>query len=93
MPSKEEKYQALKEQLEQGFTWPSLYMFKFIVPADNKRLAQVERLFNAKEAQISTRTSRKGNFVSVTAKELMISPEKVIARYREAEAIDGVISL
>ncbi len=93
MTDKDSKYAKLKSQLEEGFTWPSLYMFKFIVPADNQRVAQVEQLFNSKEAQVSRRQSRKGNFVSVTAKELMLSPEKVIERYREAESIEGVISL
>jgi putative lipoic acid-binding regulatory protein len=93
MGKNEDKYAKLKEQLKEGFTWPSLYMFKFIVPADNKRVAQVEQLFNTKEAQISMRTSSKGNFISLTAKELMLSPEKVIERYRQAENIEGVISL
>ena len=68
-------------------------MFKFIVPADNVKIAQVERLFNSNEAEISIRNSRKGNFVSITAKEMMLSPEKVIERYLDAENIKGLISL
>jgi hypothetical protein len=63
------------------------------VPAQNEKIAQVEGLFNTEEAQIQLRQSRKGNFVSFTAKEMMISPEKVIERYVEAEAIEGLISL
>lgn len=93
MDKRKEKYQKLQEQLEQGFDWPTVYMFKFIVPADNAKIAQVENLFNAKEAQISIRNSRKGNFVSITAKEMMMSPEKVIDRYLKAEGIEGLISL
>jgi hypothetical protein len=93
MDAKKEKYEKLREQLSQSTTWPSLYMFKFIVPAQNEKIAQVEGLFNTEEAQIQLRQSRKGNFVSFTAKEMMISPEKVIERYVEAEAIEGLISL
>ncbi len=93
MDPKREKYQKLLGQLTESLEWPSVYMFKFIVPADNERIAQVESLFNSKEAQISIRNSRKGNFVSITAKEMMMSPEKVIDRYVEAEAIKGLISL
>ncbi|MGK0406834.1 MAG: putative lipoic acid-binding regulatory protein [Roseivirga sp.] len=93
MDAKKEKYEKLRVQLSQSSTWPSLYMFKFIVPADNGKIAQVEQLFNTEEAQIQLRQSRKGNFVSVTAKEVMISPEKVIERYIEAEGIEGLISL
>ena len=80
-------------QLTDNFDWPTVYMFKFIVPADNSKIAQVESLFNSEEAEISLRNSRKGNFVSITAKEMMLSPEKVIDRYVKAEGIKGLISL
>ena len=93
MDSREEKYEKLKIQLEEGFKWPSLYMFKFIIPADNEKLAQVESLFNSKEAQINTRQSSKGNFISITVKEVMMSPQQVIDRYVESEAVEGLISL
>lgn len=93
MDPRKEKYQKLLVQLTEGFDWPSVYMFKFIVPADNTKIAQVESLFDAHQAEISIRSSKKGNFVSITAKELMISPEKVIERYLEAEEIQGLISL
>ncbi|WP_417610007.1 DUF493 family protein [Owenweeksia hongkongensis] len=93
MDSREEKYEKLKIQLEEGFEWPTLYMFKFIIPADNAKLAQIESLFNSKEAQINTRESSKGNFISVTVKEMMMSPQRVIDRYVESESIEGIISL
>lgn len=93
MDANKEKYEKLKEQLRQSTQWPSLYMFKFIVPADNDKIAQVEALFDSTQAQIQIRQSRKGNFVSVTAKEMMLSPENVINRYLEAEGIEGLISL
>lgn len=89
----EEKWQKLKEQLEAGNKWPAVYMFKFIVPSDNEKIAQVESLFNTDTAEVTMRTSKKGNFVSVTAKELMVNPDKVIERYKEAGGIEGLISL
>ena len=39
------------------------------------------------------RTSKKGNYVSVTAKEMMMSADKVIERYKDAAKIEGIISL
>ncbi len=90
---REGKYSKLLAQLEEGFEWPTVYMFKFIVPASHKKLAKVENLFNSREAQISIRESRKGNFISVTAKEMMLSPQKVIDRYEQAEEIEGLIAL
>ncbi|MDX5327063.1 MAG: DUF493 family protein [Bacteroidota bacterium] len=89
----EDKYEKLKEQLNAGTSWPSVYMFKFIVPADNQKIAQVENLFNTTEAEVTMRTSKNGNFISITAKEMMMSADKVIERYRQAEGIEGLISL
>lgn len=86
-------FDSLREKLEDGFDWPRVYLFKFIVPSDNKKIAEVESLFNSKEAQISMRTSKKGNYVSVTAKEMMMSADKVIERYKDAAKIEGIISL
>ena len=88
----EEKWNALREKLEMD-EWPRLYMFKFIVPADNERIALVENLFNTREAEVTMRTSKKGNFVSITAKEMMMSADSVIERYKSADGIEGLISL
>jgi len=93
MAGSEGKYDKLLQQLKDGFEWPSVYMFKFIIAADNQKLAQVENLFNSKEATVRITQSRKGNYLSVTAKEMMMSAEKVIDRYKEAEEIEGLITL
>ena len=93
MSDRKQKYEKLKAQLSEGFDWPSVYMFKFIIPADNKRLAKVENLFNTQESRVRIRQSSKGNYISVTAKEMMMSPDKVIERYLEAEKIEGLIAL
>lgn len=88
-----QKYQKLRNQLEEGFEWPQVYMFKFIVPASNAKVAKVEQLFNAKEARVTIRESSKGNFISITAQEMMLSPDRVIDRYQQAEHIEGLIAL
>lgn len=90
---KEAKYEALRLKLEEVETWPTLYMFKFIVPADNHKIAQVEALFNTEESEVKRRSSKNGNFMSITAVEMMMSADKVIERYREAEGIEGLMSL
>ena len=93
MQNKEEFYANLKIKLDEAIKWPSVYMYKFIVPGENKKVAEVEALFNTKTSHISTRPSSTGKFISVTAKEVMSSSEAVIAKYREAEVIEGLISL
>lgn len=88
----EDKFKNLYEKLQEQ-DWPSVYMFKFIAPADNKKLGLLESMVNSNEAIISRKVSKKGTYVSVTIQEMMISAEEVIARYRAAAEIQGVISL
>lgn len=89
---KKEFYENLKEKLDEQHSFPALYMFKFIIPADNQKLALVESLFG-EEAQISTNQSKSNKYISITAKEVMISSDSVIAVYQQAEKIEGIISL
>ena len=89
----DDNYASLKQKLEENVEWPSVYLFKFIIPADNIKLAELQSLFDSTEAQITTRSSKNGNFVSVSAKEMMINAERVIDRYKQAAKIEGIISL
>lgn len=81
--------QQFKDQLDQEHQWPAVYMFKFIVPKGIE--TQIEALFNAEET--SSKVSRRGNYVSVTARVTMGSSEEVIEIYRAANEIEGVIAL
>lgn len=85
-------YDGLREKLSEA-KWPAVYMFKFIVPADNAKIAQVQDLFDSKEAQINMRKSKTGKFVSISAKELMLNVDSIIERYKSAEKIEGLIAL
>jgi hypothetical protein len=42
----EEFYKNLEEKLANTNEWPTLYMFKFIIPNDLHKLALVEKLFD-----------------------------------------------
>jgi len=85
-------FKSLKNQLNQVGEWPRVYFFKFIIPANNKKLAKVEALFGS-EAQVHIKQSNKGNYLSISAKELMLNAERVIDRYEKASKIDGLIAL
>lgn len=85
-------YEGLKKKLEEQFSWPQVYMFKFIIPSDNHKLALVEALFGAM-AEVTTRQSSTNKFISITAKEMMLSPNEIIEVYKKAEKIEGIISL
>jgi len=89
----DEFYKRLKEQLEQDVAWPSLYLYKFIVPTSGEGPADIEKIFDGTGAVISTKQSRNGKYTSLSIKVQMASPDAVIAKYREVGKIEGIISL
>ncbi|MFW6019717.1 MAG: DUF493 family protein [Bacteroidales bacterium] len=85
-------YTGLKEKLNKVHSWPTVYMFKFIVPDYPQKLARVQELFSP-EAEVYYKSSRNGNYISVTGKEVVLGPEEVIRVYEKAEKINHVIAL
>lgn len=84
-------FDKLKAQLEQQ-EWPAVYLFKFICPNKPEELALVSALFG-EEADMTFHESKKGTYVSVSCKELMLDVNSIIDRYEKAAKIKGVISL
>lgn len=89
----EEFYERLKEELRTTSNWPSIYLYKFIVPTDTSRIIAVEEAFNNMGAVINTVQSKTGKFTSVSVNVNMESPEHVIEKYQEVSTIEGIISL
>ena len=89
---KEKELERLKAILERGTSWPSVYLFKLIIPSDHRIFARVRGLF-PDEARVFLRNSESGKYIIITVKELMISTDEVIERYRKALEIEGVIML
>ncbi len=85
-------FDTLREHLTKSVSWPSVYMFKFIAPAENRIFAMLHDLF-PQQAEFTNRHSAGGKYVSITVKEVMISVDEVIDRYQKASAIEGVIVL
>ncbi len=92
-PESEEFYARLRQQLQDDTTWPSPYLFKFIVPASLEKIAEIEAVFNNTNAIINTRDSSKGTYTSVSIKITMQSPDAVVEKYLEVSKVEGVISL
>lgn len=80
---------AFKEQLEAHTVFPTLYMFKFIVPKGKEQ--EIQNLLPNNEMIL--KKSTKGNYVSATIKAMMPSSEAIIAVYENASKIEGIISL
>lgn len=94
MDKSEEFYKKLREQLYETTTWPSEYLYKFIVKTDAENIMGVETLFNNLGAVIQTTESKNGKYTSVSINVRMKDPDAVIAKYKEvAQNVKGVISL
>ncbi len=87
----EDIFLKLRIQLEME-EWPNVYMFKFIVPNEPELVAQTTALFT-EEAEMALNPSSTGKYISVSAKEMMMDVDSIIARYVEASKIKGIISL
>ena len=90
----EEFYEKLKAQLYDTATWPTEYLYKFIIKSDVVRIAKLEAIFNNMGAVINTTESKNGKYTSISVNLLMRDPDAVIEKYKEvAEKVEGVISL
>lgn len=90
----EEFYKKLREQLYETASWPSEYLYKFIVPTSVEKIKIIEDLFDNLGAVITTIESKNGNYTSVSINVYMQDPDAVIAKYKlVAEQVEGVISL
>ena len=90
----EEFYEKLKSQLYETSSWPSEYLYKFIVKSELSKIAEIEGLFNNMGAVIKTMESKNGKYTSISINVLMLNPDAVIIKYQEvAENVEGVISL
>jgi uncharacterized protein len=88
----EEELNSFRKKLVETTTFPTVYMYKFIVQCDNRKIALVESLFDA-EADLRTVESQNGRYISITAKQVVLSADEVIAVYRKAAEIKGIIFL
>lgn len=89
----DEFYARLKEQLLENTSWPSNYLYKFIVPTDEERIAQIQDIFDNTGAVIESKKSKNGNYTSLSITVNMEDPDEVIKKYKEVAVVEGVISL
>lgn len=93
-PNAEEFYKKLKVQLLETATWPSEYLYKFIVKSDFAKIAEIEVIFDNTGAVINTIESKNGKYTSVSINVIMKDPDAVISKYIEVtNNVEGVISL
>lgn len=81
--------ESFKTRLEETHIFPSLYMFKFIVPKE--QINEVESLFPKNE--FTEKSSSGGKYISITAKVMVSSADQIIEIYESAQKIEGIIAL
>ena len=88
-----EFYERLKKELDLSTTWPSLYLYKFIVPSDKENILRVQEAFDCLGAVIKTTKSKTGKFTSISINVMMKDSQQIIDKYIELSTIKGIISL
>jgi putative lipoic acid-binding regulatory protein len=80
---------SFREKLDQYHTWPSIYVFKFIVPTGKED--EVKQLFPFHPAV--EKLSKQGKYTSVTVEMMMPSADAVLDIYMKASKIEDIIAL
>lgn len=78
-----------KELLDNQYSWPTDYLFKFIVTPPHKN--ELLMLFGTHK--VIEKPSSTGKYISITARVLMHNAEEVMNLYEKAAKIKTVISL
>lgn len=80
---------SFQEKLDQHYTWPALYTFKFIVP--HGREQQVRDLFPLHV--MAAKESKQGKYTSLTFEMNVSSSAAIVAVYEKASVVEGIIAL
>ena len=64
--NQDEFYDKLRSQLYETSSWPSEYLYKFIVQTDTGKIEKIESIFDNMGAVIKTNPSKNGTYTSVS---------------------------
>jgi putative lipoic acid-binding regulatory protein len=84
-----ESMEKLKELLDESYSWPAPYLFKFIVPTTS--LEELEKLIS--KHLMTQKPSKNGKYTSVSITVKCQSSQEVLDFYEKVSVIPGIISL
>ncbi len=93
MSKESDFYKKLKLSLEETTSFPTEYMYKFIIPTSKEKFAMIESIFNNLGAVINSKLSKNDKYTSLTILVQMNSSDEIIVKYKEVSKVEGVISL
>ena len=82
-------YHNFKNRLDEIHTWPSSYLFKFVVPEAKKG----ELLSVMPTGMVRERSSASQKYVSISLTAKMESADEVVAVYKQVAHIEGIVTL
>lgn len=82
-------FDKLKLLLDDQYTWPGSYLFKFIVKP--QFLDELKNLFPS--STFTEKSSSKGKYTSLTINKSCENSHEVISIYKQALSIESVITL
>lgn len=86
-------YLRLKEKLEKTHTFPTNYMFKYIIPSEQSVIAKLYSIFDGENISFSTRDSKNGKYIGLTIKVPVNDADDIIIYYRQTAVIEGIMTL
>lgn len=84
-------YANLKEKLESVEKFPGIYNFKFIITGGLDKIQELRKILPNDE--FAEQASKTGKYVSITVKKEMQNADEVIAIYKQAGTIKGIMTL
>ncbi len=82
-------YHNFKNQLDKIHTWPSSYLFKFVIPEAKKG----ELLSIMPTGMVQERSSANQKYVSISLTARMENADEVVAVYKQVAHIEGIVTL
>ncbi|MDZ4750448.1 MAG: DUF493 domain-containing protein [Flavobacteriales bacterium] len=92
MEEDEDRMDMMRKRLNEIHHWPSIYMFKFILPNDTEGVTRLKLIFG-ESAEFKQKFSANSKYTSITVREMMLDADTIFDRYKLAATIEGIISL
>lgn len=86
-------YTTFKERLADTEQFPTLYTFKFIIPAVEENKKKIEEIFDHASTKIQVKDSKTGKYNSLTVETFVNTPDDVVEYYKKVSTIEKVIML
>ena len=86
----------MQKYLGLSFIWEKIhhdYLFKFIVSNESNKQEELQDIFKNSGALINKKKSKKGKYISFSIVINIVNSNEVIFYYKQAEKIEGIISL